>query len=318
MCPGPRPRTPSSNRSRRLPALSPAGGREVGIVPDAVERVPPPGDVRRTRTPVPRRGRWASRRAYPSAEALRVAGVLPGLIREPIGRAPLVLQEPVAVAVAVLVDPRRVPPDAAGSSSFTIAASPSPAPHLRRAARERAGWHRSSRSRSGTRLVAAFPAQLVQDLARLGVDRRDRPELPAARRGSAALRSPARARRRSVCNEVINVSRPNTVMKTRACLPPGALQIPSIPLRRSDASRRSSARRTALQVRSAGVSEPRHPQASTRQRLSRTCCSSVPKRRFAVASRERLRARRPGRSVEGQLPSGMGRSEDGEAGPGRG
>src|SRR5262249_19816576 len=38
-------------------------------------------------------------------EALRVARVLPGLVREPARRPPLVLHEAVAVAVAKLVDP---------------------------------------------------------------------------------------------------------------------------------------------------------------------------------------------------------------------
>src|SRR5439155_15358276 len=47
------------------------------------------------------------RRARDAAvvEALRVAGVLPALVLEPARGAPLVLDEPVAVAVAVLVDP---------------------------------------------------------------------------------------------------------------------------------------------------------------------------------------------------------------------
>src|ERR1044071_8643488 len=52
-------------------------------------------------------GRDRRRREAAVAEPLRVPRVLPGLVRQPARRPPLVLDEAVAIAVAVLVDPRK-------------------------------------------------------------------------------------------------------------------------------------------------------------------------------------------------------------------
>jgi hypothetical protein len=101
-------------------------------------------------------------------EALGVARVLPGLILEPARCAALVLDEAVAVPVAVLVDPgerlqRRVPERAHERGVV------GPAPDLRE-------QHQVERRRVGGPVVRAEPVlrslagtQLVDDLARLGV-----------------------------------------------------------------------------------------------------------------------------------------------------
>ena len=104
-------------------------------------------------------------------EALRVAGVLPALVREPPLRPALVLDEAVPVAVAVLVDP--------AERAQRRLLEP---PHERRVVRPAPDLGEEDqvegRGVEGA-VVAGEPclrglavAHLVHDLARLGVDRR--------------------------------------------------------------------------------------------------------------------------------------------------
>jgi hypothetical protein len=107
-------------------------------------------------------------RGAPVAEALRVAGVLPRLVLEAALGASLVLDEAVAVAVAVLVDP----PQRRERRLLHLAREGGvvgPAPDLGEKDEE-------ERSRVDAPVVAVEPLQgalappdLVHDLARLGV-----------------------------------------------------------------------------------------------------------------------------------------------------
>ncbi len=104
------------------------------------------------------------------AEPLRVAGILPRVVLEPL-RAPLVLHEAVAVAVAVLVDPGERPEGGLAKTSCDLCVT-RPAPHL-------GEQDEVQRCRIDRAVVPGEPllrgpagAQLVNDLPRLRVDPR--------------------------------------------------------------------------------------------------------------------------------------------------
>ena len=133
-------------------------------------------------------------RDAPVGEALRVARVLPRLVEEPARRPPLVLDEPVAVAVAPLVDPR----ERAQRRLVQLAREAEvlrPADHLRE-------QDEPQRCRVDRAVVDGEPAlrrlavpNLVADLPRLGVDLRVVDLRLQAAPARAARRSRARARR---------------------------------------------------------------------------------------------------------------------------
>ena len=104
-------------------------------------------------------------------ELLRVARVLPGLVCEPVRRPACVLHEPVAVEVAVVVDPgERCPGGRLQLADERVVARP--APDLgEEHEEERRGVDRAVVDRE-PRLRGLAAPQLVEDLAGLGVDRR--------------------------------------------------------------------------------------------------------------------------------------------------
>ena len=155
----------------------------------------PCGASRRRRSPAPRRARSAPIAWRPSCEELRVVRVLPRLVLEPALRPPVVLDEAVAVEIAVLVDPARAPAGPAREASRHERGVVGPAPDLGEEDEE-------ERRRVDRAVVAREPgrrglarADLVDDLARLGVGRTDRPRSPGGRRARPARSAPARARR---------------------------------------------------------------------------------------------------------------------------
>ena len=138
-----------------------------------------------------RRDRRPRERAV--VEALRVAGVLPRLVLEAARRAPLVLDEPVAVAVAVLVDPARAPRAPARAAARRAPRRPSSA-RPRRAGRGRAASRRRCRSTCRTTSRPPGPGAARGGSCRARRRSRDRPPAPAARRARRARRSRAPAR----------------------------------------------------------------------------------------------------------------------------
>ena len=134
------------------------------------------------------------RRREPAVrEALRVAGVLPRLVLEPALRPAPVLDEAVAVEVAVLVDPRerRGAPARAASSGGPSPASTATPP---RAARGRGGSRRRCRSTEGTR--PSQPSRAGPRGRSSPAPRRwtGRPRLPGGRPAPRARRGRVRGR----------------------------------------------------------------------------------------------------------------------------
>ncbi len=129
----------------------------------------------------------------PVVKALRIAGVLPRLVREPAVRPPRVLDEAVPVEVTVPVDPLQrehgglpQPPDEHGVVR--------PAPGLgEEDEEERRGVDGAVVAREPELGGPAVP-DLVDDLPRLGVDRRVHGRSPGARRARPERRSPAPGR----------------------------------------------------------------------------------------------------------------------------
>ena len=177
-------------------------------------RSPPPPARRRRRRPAPRPARSGRRASVPSAwKTESWLSFQPWLISPSALRA-AVLDEAVAVAVAVRVDPveRRldVRPDAERWSRGRRCARGRRRPASRRAASNRRC--RSSAERHLAELGHLAVAHLVQDLARLGVARRRRPRSPGWRRGGASTPRAIAGSSQSVCSAVISASRPKTVL----------------------------------------------------------------------------------------------------------
>ena len=213
-------------------------------------------------------------------EALRVPRVLPRLHLEPVLRAPLELDEAVAVAVAPLVDPgergeRRL------LELVRERRVVRPAPHLREQDEE-------ERRRVGGAVVAGEPvdrrlpaAHLVDDLARA---RRRCDGSSLVRLEVASARSAVRASsgpKISVCRQVIIVSRPNTVMNHGM---PAAGSFPMSPSARMRSAARSLTERLNAWPSVSQLAFTCGTRRCHAASESRTCASSSPKRGPAVAS----------------------------------
>ena len=127
-------------------------------------------------------------------EALRVGRVLPRLHDEAVIRAPQELDEAVPVAVAELVDPaQRLAHRRLELAHERVVARPAPGLGEQHE-KQRRGVDRAVVAREPD-LGSPPAAQLVDDLARLGVDARRRRARPAARSARAGPCAPARGRR---------------------------------------------------------------------------------------------------------------------------
>ena len=160
--------------------------------------------ARRRRSPAPRRARSGPVGQRPVRRRDPVPRVLPALVGQPGGVAPLVVDEAVAVAVAGPEHPAERTIHGRRQLLELRRGERAPPPRLRRE-------HDEQRRRVDGAVVAlagregpaaAVSAELVEDLARLLLGRRDRRRRPAAR--------PAwRAHRRRACRRRAASSRPS-------------------------------------------------------------------------------------------------------------
>ncbi len=170
---------------------------------------------------------------------------------------------------------------------------------------------RPSRSRSGTSSSQPSPAQLVEDLAGLGVDRRV--VLDRLQRGEGAQRSD-----RQLGPEDERLQRGDQRVTAEHRHEPGhacgrKLANPLDPLQPKRREVCDRALVDVLQFECRRL-EPRHPQLPRRQALTHVLQLGAE----GLVARERLRRdARAEADVEGQLPPGMRRERDREAGAGR-
>ena len=288
--PRPRTRRRSAREVARLPARAVRRGR---VAPDlARDLCEPPLRVVDVALHLARRDR--RRREPPVAEALRVARVLPRLVLEPARRPPLVLDEAVAVAIAVFVDPPRAPRAQAPSARARARRRPSSATPPT-GGRGRAAWRRRCRNSGRTSVTAHLPRRTSCTIFPGSASRDGSASVACSAASSRSAPRASSGPKRIVCRHVISVSRPNTVMNH------------GIPAAGRGPMRSAARSRDRLLVREPQIhparADLRHAQTPRRERVAR---------RAAAPGRSAARAgpapRSPTSHVDAQLP-GLARAE---------